>query len=95
MESRGIEVCSLESAQQMAQRMTEIVLPDYPFETGDEVAVMVSGLGATPVMELYVLYGEIAKLLEEKAFRFIVLMWAIYFTSTGYDGGNPDCDETG
>ena len=40
------------------KRMTDIVLPDYPFESGDEVIVLVSGLGATPVMELYVLYNE-------------------------------------
>ena len=40
----------------MAKRMTDIVLPDYPFEVGDEVVVLVSGLGATPVMELYVFY---------------------------------------
>lgn len=77
----GIEVCSLESAQQMAQRMTEIVLPDYPFETGDEVVVMVSGLGATPVMELYVLYGEIAKLLEEKGIQIYRSYVGNYFTS--------------
>ena len=29
--------------------MTDIILPDYPFEAGDEVAVLISGLGATPV----------------------------------------------
>lgn len=77
----GIEVCPLENAQQMAQRMIEIVLPDYPFEAGDEVAVMVSGLGATPVMELYVLYGEIAKLLEEKGIFIYRSYVGNYFTS--------------
>jgi len=30
--------------------MTDIILPDYPFEAGDEVAVLISGLGATPVL---------------------------------------------
>ena len=51
----GIEVVPIETADKMAKRMTDIVLPDYPFEVGDEVVVLVSGLGATPVMELYVL----------------------------------------
>lgn len=55
----GIEVCQLESAKGMAKGMVDVVLPDYPFEKGDEVAVLVSGLGAAPVMELYVLYDEI------------------------------------
>ena len=57
----GIEVVPLETAAQMAKRMVNIVLPDYPFVSGDEVAVLVSGLGATPVMELYVLYQEVEK----------------------------------
>jgi len=59
----GIEVCPLESAAGMAKRMVKVVLPDYPFVAGDEVIVLVSGLGATPVMELYVLYDEIERLL--------------------------------
>lgn len=42
--------------------MTDIILPDFPLESGDETAILVSGLGATPVMELYVLYNEIEKL---------------------------------
>ncbi|HBN79777.1 MAG TPA: dihydroxyacetone kinase, partial [Ruminococcaceae bacterium] len=56
----GIEVCPLETAAQMAKRMVGAVVPDYPFGAGDETAVLVSGLGATPVMELYVLYNEIS-----------------------------------
>ena len=62
----GIEVCPLESAAQMARRMTDMVLPGTPIEEGDEVAVLVSGLGATPVMELYVLFDEVRKILEEE-----------------------------
>ena len=77
----GIEVCPLESAAQMAKRMTDVVLPDYPFEKGDEVAVLVSGLGATPVMELYVLYDEIDKILESKGIRTHRAYVGNYFTS--------------
>lgn len=65
----GIKVCPLEDAKGMAKRMVDVVLPDHPFETGDEVAVLVSGLGATPVMELYVLYDEIECLLKDKGIR--------------------------
>ena len=77
----GIEVCPLETAQQMAKRMTDIVLPDYPFVAGDEVVVLVSGLGATPVMELYVLYNEVEKILTEKGIRIYKPMVGNYFTS--------------
>ncbi|MFP3156208.1 dihydroxyacetone kinase subunit DhaK [Lachnospiraceae bacterium ZAX-1] len=77
----GIEVCPLESAAQMAKRMVDVVLPDYPFVAGDEVVVLVSGLGATPVMELYVLYDEIDKVLKEKSITVHKAYVGNYFTS--------------
>lgn len=46
-----------------------------------EVAVLVSGLGATPVMELYVLYNEIYKLLSEKGIKTYRSYAGNYFTS--------------
>jgi len=77
----GIEVCPLETAAQMAKRMVDVVLPDYPFGADDEVAVLVSGLGATPVMELYVLYNEVEKLLTEKGIKVYRSYVGNYFTS--------------
>jgi len=77
----GIDVCPLETAAQMAKRIADVVLPDYPFVSGDEVVVLVSGLGATPVMELYVLYDEIDKLLTEKGIKIHRGYVGNYFTS--------------
>lgn len=77
----GITVCALEPAAQMAKRMADIVLQDYPFGSGDEVAVLVSGLGATPVMELYVLYNEVEKLLAQAGLRIHRHYVGNYFTS--------------
>ena len=77
----GIEVCQLETAAQMAQRMVDVVVPDYPFESGDEVACLVSGLGATPVMELYVLYAEIEKILAARGIKIYRSYVGNYFTS--------------
>jgi dihydroxyacetone kinase-like protein len=77
----GIEVAPLETAAQMAKRMVDVVLPDYPFAAGDEVALLVSGLGATPVMELYVLYDEIEKLITAKGIKIHRGYAGNYFTS--------------
>ena len=77
----GIEVCKLETAAQMAQRMVNIVVPDLPFKAGDEVVALVSGLGATPVMELYVLYNEIEKILAGKGISIHRPYVGNYFTS--------------
>lgn len=77
----GIEVCPLETAAEMAKRMTDIVVSDYPFTAGDEVVVLVSGLGATPAMELYVLYDEIDRILAEKGIKTYRAYVGDYFTS--------------
>jgi dihydroxyacetone kinase-like protein len=77
----GIEVCPLESAADMAKRMVNVVVPDYPFKAGDETVVLVSGLGATPVMELYVLYDEIEKILTAQGIKIHRSYVGNYFTS--------------
>lgn len=77
----GVEVCPLENAGGIAKRMTDIVLPDYPFASDDEVAVLVSGLGATPVMELYVLFNEVEKILTAQNIRIYRAYVGNYFTS--------------
>jgi dihydroxyacetone kinase-like protein len=59
----GIRVEDLKPARDMARMMVDVVLPDLPFERKDEVVVLLSGLGATPVMELYILYDEVEELL--------------------------------
>ena len=38
--------------------MLEAVSSDLPYESGDEVALMVNGLGGTPISELYIVYGR-------------------------------------
>ena len=77
----GVEVSELKTAKEMAKTMVDIVVPDMPFVEGDELAVIVSGLGATPVMELYILYDEIENLLREKGIKVYKAFVGNYFTS--------------
>lgn len=77
----GIEVVPLESAEQIARRMCDVILPDLPFKSGDEVVVLVSGLGSTPLMEQYILYGEVEKILESKGIKEHKSLVGNYFTS--------------
>lgn len=77
----GIAVYELESAAQIAKRMVDIIVSDYPYQAGDEVVVLVSGLGATPVMELYVLYHEVEQLLSDMGIRIHRPYVGNYFTS--------------
>lgn len=82
----GIEVCNLKTANEMARQMVDIVVNDIPFCSGDELVVLISGLGATPVMELYVLYDEIHRLLLEKGMKIHRSYVGNYFTSLEMSG---------
>lgn len=77
----GIEVAPLESAEQIARRMCDVILTDLPFKSGDEVVVLVSGLGSTPLIEQYILYGEVEKILESKGIKVYKSLVGNYFTS--------------
>lgn len=87
----GIEVVPLENAAGIAKRMVDIVADDLPFAAGDEVAVLISGLGATPAMELYVLYGEVEKLLKGRGIRIYRSYVGNYFTSLEMMGATLTC----
>ena len=77
----GIEVTDITSADEMAQRMVDTILPDLPFNHGDEVVALISGLGATPVMELYILYNKVEELLGQKGITVYRPYVGNYFTS--------------
>ena len=51
----GVRVEPLTTAAEIARDMTKIVLDDHNLAAGSEVAVLISGLGATPLDELYIL----------------------------------------
>jgi dihydroxyacetone kinase len=61
----GIAVHPVMPSRDVAKMMLDAILPDLPFNRGDRVAVMLSGLGATPVMEQYILYADVAAVLRE------------------------------
>jgi phosphoenolpyruvate---glycerone phosphotransferase subunit DhaK len=47
----------LATANAIVDELLEAVVSDLPFEQGDNVALMINGLGGTPISELYLLYG--------------------------------------
>ncbi|MEU8821653.1 dihydroxyacetone kinase subunit DhaK [Actinoplanes sp. NPDC048796] len=52
----GRERRKLATADQIVDDMLNAVVPDLPYESGDRVALMINGLGGTPISELYILY---------------------------------------
>ena len=54
------------SANEIVDILLDATVPDLPFESGDRVALMINGLGGTPISELYLLYGIAAEKLAAK-----------------------------
>jgi len=52
------------TAAQVAERLVTPIAEDLPFSSGDRVLAFVNGMGGTPLIELYVVYAEVAALLE-------------------------------
>jgi dihydroxyacetone kinase-like protein len=57
------------SADTITGIMVQRVLDDLPFRRGDEVAVLVNGLGATPLSELYIVFRRAAEILRDAGIR--------------------------
>jgi dihydroxyacetone kinase-like protein len=56
----------LASADEIIDQMLEAVRSDLPYESGDDVALMINGLGGTPISELYLLYGRAHQVLTDR-----------------------------
>lgn len=61
----GIDKGPLKTADETAKILVDKILQDLPYTKGDEVAVLVNGLGATPKEELYVVYRKVSEILKE------------------------------
>ena len=60
----GMKREKLQTADQIAARMTDAILNDLNPASGDRLAVMVNSLGATPPEELYILYRKIHEIIS-------------------------------
>jgi dihydroxyacetone kinase-like protein len=65
----GIEKGPLGTADAISAQMLSHILKDLPYSNGDEVAVLVNGLGATPKEELYIMYRKIAEVLDKTGIK--------------------------
>lgn len=77
----GTRVEALRPARDVADDMVRIVMEDHALPAGTALAVLVSGLGATPVNELYVLYDRIEARLADMGMTVHRAYVGNYFTS--------------
>ncbi|MCF7927492.1 MAG: dihydroxyacetone kinase subunit DhaK [Spirochaetales bacterium] len=62
----GIRRGEIRPADEVVDEMMEAIVADLPYKSGDEVSVLINGLGATPKEELYLVNRRVAQFLKEK-----------------------------
>jgi dihydroxyacetone kinase-like protein len=77
---------SVGPASQVAERLMTPILEDLPFSSGDRVLAFVNGMGGTPLLELYVVYAEVAKIAEEQGLTIERNLIGNYITSLEMQG---------
>jgi dihydroxyacetone kinase-like protein len=82
----GIRRGKLISADEIVEEMMPRILNDLPFKGGDEAAVLINGLGATPLEEQYVVYRKVNEILTEKGISVFKSYVGEYATSLEMSG---------
>ena len=77
----GVRVEPLKTAAEVAREMVKAVLDDRDLPSGTEVAVLISGLGATPTNELYILNDTVDDELRARGLKIARAYVGNYFTS--------------
>jgi phosphoenolpyruvate---glycerone phosphotransferase subunit DhaK len=70
----------LASAREIAEQLMEPILADLDFTSGP-VIVMLNGMGGTPLIELYLMYGEITKIMDKAGITVARNLVGNYITS--------------
>ena len=76
----GVERTTVKSAAEVAKILLDKILADYDY-AGGEVALLVNGLGGTPLAELYILNNEVQALLDQAGVKVYKTFVGNYMTA--------------
>jgi dihydroxyacetone kinase-like protein len=82
----GRQRLPLAPAREIAALLVEPIVADLPFSKGDAVIAFVNGLGGTPLIELYVMYNEVNKILAGHGVQVARSLVGSYITSLDMAG---------
>jgi dihydroxyacetone kinase-like protein len=77
----GRKRLKLGSAAEIAELLVTPIVEDLPFKRGDRVLAFVNGMGGTPLIELYVMFNEVQKLLKAHHITIARSLVGSYITS--------------
>jgi dihydroxyacetone kinase-like protein len=84
----GRRRAKLKPANDIIDELLEAVVSDLPYESGDRVALMINGLGGTPISELYILYGRAHQQLVDRGITIARSYVGEYCTSLDMAGAS-------
>lgn len=76
----------VKTAAEITEMLVTPILEDLPFKAGDSVLAFVNGMGGTPLIELYVVYNELAKILGGRKINIARNLIGSYITSLDMAG---------
>ena len=82
----GRERMPVRPARDVAELICEPILADLDFAGPDGAIVFVNGMGATPLLELYVMYAEVAAILEKSGVQIARSLVGPFITSLDMAG---------
>jgi dihydroxyacetone kinase-like protein len=82
----GRERIKLEPADAIVDRLLAPILEDLPFASGDDVLLLVNGMGGTPQVELYIVFRRAAEMLAEKGITVTRTLVGNFVTSLEMQG---------
>lgn len=71
---------------EIVERLMQPIVDDLPYRSGDRVVLLVSGLGGTPPLELFLFFQYIHEFLEERGIVVERRLVGNYLTSLGRGG---------
>jgi dihydroxyacetone kinase-like protein len=84
----GRQRMPMRPAREVAELMLEPILADLDFAGDDGVILFVNSMGATPLIELYVLYAEVAAILDKAGVQISRSLVGPYITSLDMAGAS-------
>jgi dihydroxyacetone kinase-like protein len=84
----GRERMAIEEADKIVDRLLDAVVDDLPYRQGDEVLLLVNGMGGTPLVELYIVYRRAAEALAERGILVRRSLVGDYVTSLEMQGAS-------
>jgi dihydroxyacetone kinase-like protein len=76
----------LQPAAQITGILADSILDDLPFKRGDQVLALVNSMGGTPLIELYIVYNELAKICAGRGIQITRNLIGPYITSLDMAG---------